>query len=693
MGRLGFTWKFSLVSALFMLPLIVLGLGLISDLNEKSKRIKDEIQGLKAVEVVFDLMQQAEKYRDYKVVNRDVESESVNKELKAITANIESSFVMVQKEIAYFSSEPLNNRYESLKRKWKSMRATQFQTRGVKAYYLYFDELIVGIRHFIGDIGNASGLVLDPKIETFLLIKILTQQLPKATYNMGLARAVGSYGLTQNYLTSDVYEVLDDAYMGLESDFDTIVASIAYSTENKDDLLEPIDNEVTQAVGSIHQLQIYLSENIIEAEDLTLKWSDFFSESTQHIDNVYKLVHASIPFAKGLLESRRSGLYETFIIISFSSFTLLMITFYLMAGMYFSITNTVKKFTVDALRATKGDLTVVMEPTTQDELSGVSVAFNNMIQNIKEVVILVKGTSSDVVSLSSILRDTAEKNQTAIKSQQKDISELRGEIKQITDSTEDIVSTAEGNASLTGDINNKSIDGINKLEEATNAISNLVESIDSSGKNISHLDEIGKEIETVIDSIKSIADQTNLLALNAAIEAARAGEAGRGFAVVADEVRTLATNTVSSTEEISDKVQRFTSSIKDVTTSMALNSSAAQDTSKRADEVTVALKEIHETANEIGGSANMVSEGALNQSDMINTANNHIRMIEHSVNDSSHAVEGVVKVTSELNSLTAQLSLLVGRFTVDDDQINIESSFDIYNIDKKEAGNNNIDLF
>ncbi len=152
---------------------------------------------------------------------------------------------------------------------------------------------------------------------------------------MGFARAVGSYAFTQNYLASDVYEILDATYMGLESDLATIMASVSYSTENKKGLLKPIDSEITQAINSIQQLQLYISENIIEAERLTLIWSDVFNDSTHHIDNIYKFVNAAIPLTESLLKARRDDLSETFILISLSALVLLIVTFYFDGGHLF----------------------------------------------------------------------------------------------------------------------------------------------------------------------------------------------------------------------------------------------------------------------------------------------------------------------------------------------------------------------
>lgn len=321
-------------------------------------------------------------------------------------------------------------------------------------------------------------------------------------------------------------------------------------------------------------------------------------------------------------------------------------------------------FDADASKATNGDLTVVMQQVSNDELSLLSQGFNRMIQNIREVVVLVKGTSEDVVVLSDKLGSTAELSRRAIHSQQTDTTQLTAEVQQIATSTNDIALQTELNSTLSNTINERATEGVKKLDQALHAITELIKNIATSSEAISTLEKTGHEIEGVLSGIKEIADQTNLLALNAAIEAARAGEEGRGFAVVADEVRNLASNTVKSTEVISEKTAQFTLCIDHVVKQIQSNTASAQNTIDCANEASDALQSIFKASEDISQSSRSIALDVQQQSQLSANANEHIGTIESSVGDSIEVVNSMVAVTNEFNSLTQQLSMLVGRFKV-----------------------------
>lgn len=699
MSRLRFPWKFGLVISLFTLPLLVLGVGLISELRSQTHHIDNEVHGLESIKAVYELIQKAERYRDLAAQISNDQDVTLLDRVAQAKKRVETEQVELKVLLDHFESDFLTRRYEALIRLWASVHKGTASMRSVKSQYDHYDTFVASCRDIIKDIANTSKLVLDPEIESFILINILIEQLPVITKSMGLGRAMGSLALNSGYINSEMYDVLDEVYLGLEHDFDALVASLAYSAESNPDLLAPIDQYIASGVNSVQEMKFYMSENTIESEQLTLPWDEYFDASSVYINNVYTLIFETIPFTENLLEQRRSVLMKNFIIISVSTFILLMIIFYLFAGMYFSITNTVKQFRQDALMATKGDLTVVMSESSQDELSELSKAFNHMIRNIQEVVILVKGTADDVVSLSHTLGDTAQVSRQAITAQKEDIHELTDEINNVAKSTEEVVEQTQHNMKEADVIHEKSLKSVASLEQALNDIQNLVNGIANSSEKIAQLDQTGQDIEDVLLGIKTIADQTNLLALNAAIEAARAGEQGRGFAVVADEVRNLASNTVKSTEEIGEKIDNLGRSIREVITSMEGNQKAAKRTLQSSDEVTDSLKEIKLASEDIGKSSTDIAHSSQVQNDMTVRANHHIQTINESVVQSTEVVGNVVSVTTELNSLTHQLSVLVKRFKVDEhSDVEIEPlpqqvGAETLSSEKPPEGDDNVDLF
>lgn len=662
MGRLSFAWKFSVISSLFVLPILILGYGLIEQVNQQTKQAESEIQGLYALQNIYVLIQKAERFRDLSTLMRADQSESLRNDVKKIQQAISLQITELEPVLSAFDSEVLLNSQQNLVDAWQTIsQGSAGAQGGVGGQYQYYDGFVTVAVSLIADTTSVSGLVLDPELGTDLLINILTLQLHKATKNMGLGRAMGSYALSQRYLSSELYDELDKAYLGLTADAESLKSTF---DQLPSEYAEEIAPYAQQAQASLINFRDYVGTHTIEAMQLDLPWGEFFDSATQSMAGIYGLADVLIPFTENKLQQRISQLNLSAVLFISLTLSLLIFIFYLMWGMYFSIIKTVMLFDADASKATNGDLTVVMQQVSNDELSLLSQGFNRMIQNIREVVVLVKGTSEDVVVLSDKLGSTAELSRRAIHSQQTDTTQLTAEVQQIATSTNDIALQTELNSTLSNTINERATEGVKKLDQALHAITELIKNIATSSEAISTLEKTGHEIEGVLSGIKEIADQTNLLALNAAIEAARAGEEGRGFAVVADEVRNLASNTVKSTEVISEKTAQFTLCIDHVVKQMQSNTASAQNTIDCANEASDALQSIFKASEDISQSSRSIALDVQQQSQLSANANEHIGTIESSVGDSIEVVNSMVAVTNEFNSLTQQLSMLVGRFKV-----------------------------
>lgn len=156
-----------------------------------------------------------------------------------IKHDFEEKISNLEAYILVLNSESLTQLYKILTDLWVSIKNNPSPSRGITAKYQDYNALVVAGRGLIKDTANTSRLVLDPEIESFLLINILTQQLSKATESMGLGRAMGTLALNSGYINSELYEMLDQSYVGLDRDFDVIVTSLAYSAEVNPDLLNP----------------------------------------------------------------------------------------------------------------------------------------------------------------------------------------------------------------------------------------------------------------------------------------------------------------------------------------------------------------------------------------------------------------------------------------------------------------------
>lgn len=250
----------------------------------------------------------------------------------------------------------------------------------------------------------------------------------------------------------------------------------------------------------------------------------------------------------------------------------------------------------------EGDLTRRLEVTSHDELGEVATAFNTFVENIHVLIEDFKGSSENLATMVTSITEVTERSRNECQRQHQETDMVAAAVSQMSAAAQEIATHAQNAADAAKQADDEGSRAGIVVQEAISAIQKLAGEIDSATIVINDLESDVSNISAMVDVIRGIAEQTNLLALNAAIEAARAGEQGRGFAVVADEVRTLASKTQESTEEINSLIDRLQSASNEAVKAMA--------TSKETGELTVSK------ANQAGESLQSIAHSVSTISDM-----------------------------------------------------------------------------
>ncbi|MFL9673059.1 methyl-accepting chemotaxis protein [Pseudomonas marginalis] len=237
-------------------------------------------------------------------------------------------------------------------------------------------------------------------------------------------------------------------------------------------------------------------------------------------------------------------------------------------------------------------------------------------------------------------------------------------VNEMSSAVDEVASNAAEASSAASSTAETAIAGRGKVNETVVAINIMVDNVESTSVNVRGLAEMATDISGVLDVIRSVAQQTNLLALNAAIEAARAGEAGRGFAVVADEVRALAHRTQLSTSEIEKMILTIQTSSTDAVTSMNQTSHQAGKTLALAQSAGLALAEITESIEHINDRNVQIATASEEQSQVARQVDANLVSIRDLSIQSAAGSRQTSVASAELSSLAVELSRLVAKFKV-----------------------------
>jgi methyl-accepting chemotaxis protein len=309
-----------------------------------------------------------------------------------------------------------------------------------------------------------------------------------------------------------------------------------------------------------------------------------------------------------------------------------------------------------------GDLTKRINTNNKDEIGELVYWFNQFIEKLQHVVQDIGNASKPLATLADNLNQVSDSARHTISAQQLSAAEAKSAVDNMTNSVSSVAQSASDAASAAGEASNAADTGQKVVNLTVSNIQSLAARVDETAVVIKKLEQDSNQVGVVLDVIKGIAEQTNLLALNAAIEAARAGEQGRGFAVVADEVRTLASRTQKSTEEIQKTIEQLQNAARSAVNVMAKGTEQAALSVDEANQAGQSLGAITKTISRITAMNDQIAESTKEQQTVSLLISKNVDNINARTEDTASSSERLTTVSQELEQLSADFSKIMQQF-------------------------------
>ncbi len=310
----------------------------------------------------------------------------------------------------------------------------------------------------------------------------------------------------------------------------------------------------------------------------------------------------------------------------------------------------------------EGDLSTRLNVNNNDEVGQLSASFNLFIGKLHGIISQVVGSTQQLVAAADTMATITDQTTARVSEQQMETDQVATAMNEMVATVQEVSRTAEEASTATNNADTEARKGTDASTIAMIGINTLVDKIDETEAVVKKLEAESENIGTVLDVIRGIAEQTNLLALNAAIEAARAGEQGRGFAVVADEVRTLASRTRESTEEINTMISRLQTEVRDVVVSMGKASEQGKDGVDKVDKAIKSLNSIASIVSTLSDMNSLIASASIEQTGTAEEINQNIVNISHISQQTSDDASNTRVTSKELTQLSISLQQLVGQF-------------------------------
>ena len=661
MNRLGYGMKFCLISVLFFIPLGIVSSMLVQQAYDRVELTQHALDSMALLRQNTAILRDAEALRDLDMIYVQLGQGEYAQDLEQRTQVLRKSVIDGLNGLALDADDPeaadLLAKRDELVNVYQGIAGESVRNRGAMS-----TQALGEVSSLLSFSAAYAGLPQDYDRNIRQLSDLLINVTPNITSSLGNGRSVGAYSIGLGYLNSDASRDMDDlfeAMQRLRSDYEQVLALVL-----ADSSLTGLQSYSQASLESLDEAIRIFEDDIILANSLSGTWSDYFAQLTSEIDKTYAFNQEMLDTLAQVLEQRMAENFRSMMVLIVSLSLVGLLIIYLYAGFYMATRRTLKRLSVLMGQVAGGDMTVQVEVDSRDELGALASEFNDTVERIRELIRQVSQTAGEVHQQSQQVESISSESSHAVASQRSQIEQVATAMNEMSATSQEVARSAALAVTSAEQVNTETLNGRKLVESSVEGIGKLAGEIENSVKVINKLADDSSSISRVLEVIKGVAEQTNLLALNAAIEAARAGEQGRGFAVVADEVRTLARRTQQSTEEIEQMIARLQEGVSGAVKAMGASHGMTGSTVEASLKVQEALGNILKSVTQIVDQSQQIAAAAEQQTAVSHDIDHNIVQINQTGERTAEGARQAEQSSNRMGQLVKDLQHIISAFRV-----------------------------
>ncbi|NTZ98812.1 methyl-accepting chemotaxis protein [Pseudomonas koreensis] len=665
MNRLSFGMKFSLISVLFLVPMLVTNFYLVRDSYREFQGTRVELQSLDLLGSSLSLRRDLETLNNLVQINVVLGQSGKADNLEAQISSLEQAVLARLQGLQAMTDDPEQIKLFDGKRDEmiSAFKAQQVES-SLQSKSAMIGKLLGNAQIFSQIIASQAGLSRDNQSDIRQLSELLTTITPAVTQTLGEGRAIGSYSLGQGFLNSSSSSRFDELLAQIEKLQAEYALKLADALDSSQAARASLSVPSDSSKTSLKQASELFEAKVVVAETLDTPWQTFYDQVTGLMAQTYQLNDATLKFLDTQLQQRLAQNRTHMVLQAVALSVVFVLIFYLYAGFYASTRTTLKRLGAMMDKVAAGDMTVNFKASSRDELGELGEVFNGTVRKIHDLIERVGHTVAEVERQAGQVENVSAQSNQAVAGQRTQIEQVATAMNQMSATSLEVARSAAAAVSSAHSVNDETVSGRTLVESQQGSIAALASEIDQSVLVINQLASDSQSISRVLEVIKSIAEQTNLLALNAAIEAARAGEQGRGFAVVADEVRTLAKRTQQSTEEIEQMIAKLHGGVGAAVKAMGVSHQMANGTVGQSEKVQQALENILGAVGMIVDQNQQIAAAVEQQTAVAHDIDQNIVEINRAGERTAQGAHQTEDASRALSAQVVELKQLISAFRV-----------------------------